>query len=266
MSQEGLDKVDLNNQMHIEFIREVQENVTGECNLPFELPEKSIKRIIERAANWFYKHYEAAVEERYYFIDGQEFKKKEFENSGGVLTLPECIFSVFGVHKLRGGNSLNFAGDPDASIDRFIFGSVSRGTSGSGGGAGAATGLLTYVMHSSLLSMSRQVLNHPVRYDFNHNSNELVLLGETPSQGVVLETYNKVPLPQLYNDELFFRYVTAKAMSQLSLIFGTINFKLIGGVEVDASKYEKRGKEELQEIKDEIESELGADWIFVQNN
>lgn len=264
MSQE-IDKVDLNNQMHVEFVREVQENVTADCNLPFELPEKSIKRIIERSANWFYKNYEEAVEERLYYIDGSEFRRKEFEESGGVITLPRCILSVYGVHKLENSSSLNFAGDPEASADRFIFGSMVRGT-GSPSGSGAATGLLTYVMHQNLYSMSRQVLNHPVRYDFNLNSHEFVILGETPRQGVVLETYNKVPLPQLYNDELFFRYVSAKAMSQLSLIFGTIKFKLIGGVEVDSSHYEKRGKEEIEAIKEEIESEHGADWLFVQNN
>ena len=47
-----------------EFISLVQQELSVACALPFTVPLPEIQRIIKFSAEWFYKKYEDAVEER----------------------------------------------------------------------------------------------------------------------------------------------------------------------------------------------------------
>jgi hypothetical protein len=70
------------------------------CALPFTVPVAEIKRIIKFSADWFYKKYEDAVEERYYIIPKTMFKTDQFKRERTV-TMPDCIFSIWQLKKLK---------------------------------------------------------------------------------------------------------------------------------------------------------------------
>jgi len=77
-----------------EFIANVQQELSVACALPFTVPIPEINRIIKYSADWFYKKYEDAVEERYYFISTEWFKRDQFKLERTV-TMPDCVFSVW---------------------------------------------------------------------------------------------------------------------------------------------------------------------------
>ena len=48
-----------------ELIKQINDDLTIGCQLPFTVPKKELARIIDRAKDWFYKVYEDSVEEMY---------------------------------------------------------------------------------------------------------------------------------------------------------------------------------------------------------
>jgi hypothetical protein len=105
-----------------EFISTVQQEISVACALPFTVPVKEIERIIKYSADWFYKKYEDAVEERYYFIPKELFQSEQFKRDRTV-TMPDCVFSIFSLKKLKEdlGRSYSFDGTADFGIERLFL-------------------------------------------------------------------------------------------------------------------------------------------------
>lgn len=239
-----------------EFISNVQQELSVACALPFTIPQAELERIINISADWFYKKYEDAVEERYYFItrslfDSQQFKIKR------TITMPDCVFSVWGLKKLKEdfGRSMSFDGTADFGIERlFLSDSVSLGQ--------GTENLMYYTLNMYWMDVASHIINHSVSYNYNRNSHELFFSGEKPNRDCVAICYVKLPIETLMNDEVFFRYVVAKAKMQLSRIIGTFDFNLPGNIKINYDLIREEGKDELDRIQEEIKSEEGMDFFF----
>lgn len=239
-----------------EFISNVQQELSVACALPFTIPQAELERIINISADWFYKKYEDAVEERYYFItrslfDSQQFKIKR------TITMPDCVFSVWGLKKLKEdfGRSMSFDGTADFGIERlFLSDSVSLGQ--------GTENMMYYTLNMYWLDVASHIINHSVSYNYNRNSHELFFGGEKPNRDCVAICYVKLPIETLMNDEVFFRYVVAKAKMQLSRIIGTFDFNLPGNIKINYDLIREEGKDELDRIQEEIKSEEGMDFFF----
>lgn len=240
-----------------EFIEDVRDEVTISCSLPFTVPIEEFPRIIKWAAKWFYKRYEDSVEERYYRIKRSSFINDENFKKYRTVTLPECVFSVNWLTQVDAGfsSSTPFSNMADFTLEKVLFKNISNL-------ANSTESLLEYVAYESFVDLTRHILAHPISYNYNRNSRDLVILGETPSKDMVLQIYAKLPIEDLMEDEVFYRYVVAKVKTQLSRILGTFDFKLPGSVTINFDAYREEGERELEKIEEEIKADEGADWFL----
>jgi len=239
-----------------EFIATVQQELSVACALPFTVPLPEIQRIIKFSSEWFYKKFEDAVEERYYFIPTSLFKTDQFKRERTV-TIPECVFSVYGVKKLKEdfGRSMSFDGTADFGIERlFLSDSVSIGQ--------GTENLMYYTLNLYWLDVASHIINHSVSYNYNRNSHKVFFGGQTPDRDCVVMCYAKLPLEHLMNDEIFYRYVVAKCKVQLSRILGTFNFNLPGNIQINYDLIREEGNEAIEKIEEEIKGEEGMDFFF----
>jgi len=239
-----------------QFISDVQQELSVACALPFTTPRPEIERIIKYSADWFYKKYEDAVEEKYYIIPVTWFQLAQFKRERSI-TLPDCVFSVFSVKKLREdfGRNMTFDGTADFGIERlFLSDSVSLGQ--------GTENLMYYTLNMYWLDVASHIINHTISFNYNRNTHKLFFPGQTPDRDCVLHTYTKIPVDMLMRDELFFRYVVAKCKMQLSRVIGTFDFNLPGGIKINFDLIRGEGESALEKIEEEIKSEEGMDFFF----
>jgi hypothetical protein len=239
-----------------EFIALVQQELSVACSLPFTVPVTEIQRIIKFSADWFYKKYEDAVEERYYFISTKSFQSEQFKRERTV-TMPDCVFSVWQLKKLKEDFSrmMSFDGTADFGIERlFLSDSVSIGQ--------GTENLMYYTLNLYWLDVASHIINHTISYNYNRNSKRLFFAGQTPDRDCVAMCYVKVPMEHLMKDEIFYRYVVAKCKIQLSRILGTFNFNLPGNIQINYDLIRSEGQDEITKIEEEIKGEEGMDFFF----
>jgi hypothetical protein len=239
-----------------EFIADIQQELSVACALPFTVPVPEIERIIKRSSEWFYKKYEDSVEERYYIIPTTLFKTDQYKKDRTV-TLPDCVFSVFQLKKLKEdfARSMSFDGTADFGIERlFLSDSVSLGQ--------GTENLMYYTLNMYWLDTASHIINHTVTFNYNRNSHRLFFGGETPNRDCVALCYVKLPVEHLMLDEIFYRYVVAKCKVQLSRILGTFNFNLPGNIQINYDLIRSEGTEEITKIEEEIKSEEGMDFFL----
>lgn len=239
-----------------EFISNVQQELSVACALPFTIPVVEIERIIKFSSDWFYKKYEDAVEERYYFIPTSLFKNEQFKKERTV-TIPECVFSVYGVKKLKENfaSTMSFDGTSDFGIEKLLLSdSIGLGT--------GTEYLMYYTLNLYWMDVASHIINHSISYNYNRNSHKLFLGGKIPNRDCVVMCYAKLPLEHLMNDEIFYRYVVAKCKIQLSRILGTFNFNLPGNIQINYDLIRSEGSEALEKIEEEIKSDEGMDFFF----
>ena len=66
----------------------------------------------------------------------------------------------------------------------------------------------------------------------------------------------------LYNDYYFQRWVIARCKRQIHRVLKTIEYNLVGGVNI-TSMYEEQGKAEMDEIKETIDKRNQPDWFLM---
>lgn len=253
------------------FLQELGDDLTGACMVPVNLPQREIMNIVKRAKKWFYKNYEDAVRENYYHVPSSVFDSTYFKNHRS-LNLPNAsadgsgsVFSVFGVHDL--GNGFNgtgtgldvrFQSGGDFALEKMLF----RGMYDGSGPAESAEELQYYVLNQSMADLSRMILENPISFQYSRLTGELKILGDTPKQDVILHVYETLPDCALYEDEIFFRYCSAKIKQSLGAKLGIFKFALPGNVEFDYDAIKDMGDTELESIIEEIKGDEGVDYMF----
>ena len=255
-----------------DFCESIQQEMSVNGSIPFSIPIQSIAQITKNAKTMFYKMYSDATEEMFIAIPKEEILKKSFQkgvekmkdegdkevtkNRRGAYMLPDGVVSVVGVYEIgswsgESGWSTNLLGKHtgDISLNRLLFQSVlNRDT------CVAADNTMYYVCTESFIDMSRQLFQNPISFNYNRLTNNLRFLGKLPTNDVILEVLVKIPDCDLYNDDLFRRYVIADAKSQLGRILNSFSFNLPGGISINAEAIANEGSAEkdaiIQELKD----------------
>lgn len=243
----------IEDQMDYAFIQRIIQEITKSCALPLALPADSIPPIILQAAMHFWENDDLSIEERYYCL-----LNKDFNRCGPNLTvrLPEQIISVFGVYKLT--DSFNYGVMGDFSLERMVMNSTGMlaglgGSMSAGYGAGTFNSGYGYTLSDLTASLYeiatfKAMFNAPVTYNYNQYSKQLVVLGDIGSSNLVLQTFQRCKVQDLYNNYQFFRYCVCLAKQSLSTIYGTFEFKLPGGVTINYSKFEDSATAEMDKI------------------
>jgi hypothetical protein len=253
------------------FLQELGDELTGACMVPVNLPQREIINIVKRAKKWFYKNYEDSVLENYYHVPHSVFSSQYFKTNR-TLNLPGAsvdgsgsVFSVFGVHDIAsgwnstgGGLDVRFQGGGDFAIEKMLF----RGMYDGSGAAESAAELEYYVLNQSLADMARQILENPISFQYSRLTGELKIMGDTPKGDLILDVYETIPDCALFDDEIFFRYCSAKIKQSLGAKLGIFKFALPGNVEFDYDAIKDMGDTELESIIEEIKGDEGVDWMF----
>jgi len=247
------------------FIRRVQAEVTQSCALPFAVPIERIPEFIIQAAEWFWLNSDMCSEERMFVIKNSVFCKN---GQNKLVVLPNNIIGVCGVYKTTAQTFYGAMGD--FSIERMLMTSYSQfggvGTIG-GGLAGGNTGYNLSDVITSMYEIDtfNQYLNAPLTYDYNIFSHKLVILGDLKYQDILLDCYIRCKIQDLYNNHYFFRYVVCLVKRALTTVYGTFEFKLPGGVTINASSFAEAADNELEKIEEWVNSHNSVSY-FLQPN
>ena len=266
------------------LIKEINDDLTIACQIPFTVPKKELAHIIQRAKGYFYKIYEDSVEQMYIalpagalhtaaFKQGVPFgsgkanevitNKKNINNPRGIVQMPSRVYSVNAVFEIGGfsgedggfGNYSFNAGDVDFSIDKFIYNDVY------GAGLGSEN-LMYYVVNSLFMDNARQVLLPQISYTYNRLTKKFRFQGELPKQAVIFEIFSTISDCALFSDEAFIRYVIGQAKIQLARILGTFSFNLPGNITINYDLISGEGREEVDRVVEEIKGDEGVDYFF----
>ena len=266
------------------LIKEINDELTIACQIPFTVPKKELANIINRAKGYFNKIYEDGVEQMYIalpagalskqaFNQGVPFgtgqpnetitNKKNINNPRGIVQMPSRVYSVNAVFEIGGWSgedggfgSMSFnAGDVDFSIDKFIYNDVY------GAGIGSEN-LMYYVVNSLFMDNARQVLLPQISYTYNRLTKKFRFQGELPRRAVIFEIFSTIPDCALFQDEAFVRYVIGQAKIQLARILGTFSFNLPGNITINYDMISSEGREDVDRVVEEIKNDEGVDYFF----
>ena len=276
-----------------DFVESIQNEMSVNGAIPFTIPAESIAQITKNAKTMFYKSYEDSTEEMFIAIPESEIRKKSFQrgihtmdgpgdnkvtakfkkgegdnpNTGhtrGTYTLPEGVISVVGVYEIgafsgeSGWNSgLLGKSAGDVSLQRMVYQSVYDRTM-----AVSADNTMYYICTEAFLDISRQIFQNMISFKYNRLTNNLRFLGELPKSDVILDVLVRVPDCDLYNDDLFRRYVIADCKVQLSRILGAFSYQLPGNITVNVEAIANEGSTEKEQILQELKDMSGAWYIL----
>ena len=276
-----------------DFVESIQNEISVNGAIPFTIPAESIAQITKNAKTMFYKSYEDSTEEMFIAIPESEIRKRSFQrgihtmdgpgdnkvtakfkkgegdnpNTGhtrGTYTLPEGVISVVGVYEIgafsgeSGWNSgLLGKSAGDVSLQRMVYQSVYDRTM-----AVSADNTMYYICTEAFLDISRQIFQNMISFKYNRLTNNLRFLGELPKSDVILDVLVRVPDCDLYNDDLFRRYVIADCKVQLSRILGAFSYQLPGNISVNVEAIANEGSTEKEQILQELKDMSGAWYIM----
>jgi len=124
--------------------------------------------------------------------------------------------------------------------------------------------LMSYVAAEKYSSMRQQVLSKKYTgFSFNNLSHKFRIAGETPDTGIVLEVYKVIPDCNLFQDEVFFRYVVAQAQKNIALVLGIFAYNLPGNITINYDLISSMGTEAIDKIETEIKEQEGTDYFFM---
>lgn len=227
-----------------EFLELIKDNIAAECEFPIKIKAKQFDSVINRVSNWFYEHWEEAVQPEYVIIPEEKFNTKEFREKRKIK-LPKCVRAVDDVQETSSG-FFNSPPDDDFDANKFIMGEAYFSPFDS-------DTLLYRTAQFSFWDLASKYIVKEVRFQYNNNTNDLVIIGRDPDEALVMKAYVDIPLESLYEDEKFQRYMIGK-VKELSgkNLAGYVEMQLIGGASINLSYLVEEGKEEQQNIEQEI--------------
>lgn len=253
----------LEDQIDYQFIQRIIQDLTQSCALPLPIPAAAIPPLILQAAQFFWENYDFAVEERYLCIKNSDFCKCGPNN---IITLPHRIMSVFGVYKTT--NTFAYGALGDFSLERMIINNTTMaGGLGNIGGFsdffGGAGYNLTDVMGALYeVQTFKEMFEAPLTFNYNPYSHKLVILGALGHSDLILQTFVRCKIQDLYQLYYFFRFCVCLGKKSMSTILGTFEYKLPGGITLNYARFEDSADQEIERITEWCMNQHSADYFF----
>ena len=237
-----------------QLVEDINNEITFSGALPYSLPEKEIKRILENDSKYFWDNWRYAVESRYLMLPLELFRNPTFKKFRQIQ-LPDCVQFVVDFKEAKGG-SIFATIDRDFAEQKFI---------------GSEIFLTPFIGESimyrtvlfSFLDLTKSMMIDTIAYDYNKNTKLLGVLGRTPATAGVLRVYKKLEQEKLYEDEMFQRYVRAHAKVRLAHMLQTFNYTLPGDVTVNYQNITTTAEKEMEDVKLMMKGENTPDWMFL---
>jgi len=239
-----------------ELINEVTAELTNSCALPYSLNPVEIKRLINRAARFFYENYQYAVEDGFLIMPLEIYEHPEFK-ANRKIQLPDCIVSVTEIREVSG---IGMLGTPDKDFaDSKLLGAEIFLSPFQGDNLIYRTAMYSY------FDLAKAYDLVTIAYDWNRNSKRITILGRNPHRNTYARVMTKIPLESLYDDELFIRYVSADAKINLGRTLQVFGYQLPGGITINFDGIKQDGVQELMDIKQQINDENSPNWFLQWN-
>ena len=254
----------------IQMIDDVQMYLTMGGAIPSILPEKEIRRIITKEAMpYFYENVDDSLIKSYYYIPNSTLQKEEFTQYS-YITLPCEVQSVTWLYQASdrslfelGVSAPNLSVNMGATTQPFVNSAIS--TIGELG--------VYKVIIDGFADMLNQFSKVTFKYDYNHAANRLHILTSTREHAytcrksnLVIECYVQIPQEDLYESDLFKRYIRAKSEIQLGKLLTRYDYELPGGVKINSSELLSEGKSELDRVLEDIKrNNSGSSFFFMVN-
>lgn len=255
----------IEDQIDYNFIQRIIQELTQSCALNLPIPASAIPPLILQAAQYFWDNDDNSVEERWYCLPNSEFMRC---SANMLAKLPPQIISVNGAYKTT--DSFNYGVMGDFSLERMILNNsaLAGGVGGSlsdvfGSGTGYNLTDVTAALYE--VSTYKAMFDTPLTFNYNPYSNELVILGALGTSDLMLNTYQRLKLQDLYKSYYFFRYCVCLGLRSMATILGTFEFKLPGGVTLNYSIWRDMANEEMQKIDEWIQKNHAADYFTMTN-
>lgn len=247
------------------FVQRIITELTQSCALNLPIPASAIPPLILQAAQYFWQNCDYAIEERYYCVKNCDFQKC---GPNTTVKLPPQIISVFGVHKLN--DAFNYGVLGDFSLERMILnnsamvnGMGSTLTDVFGSGNGYSLTDVTAALYE--VQTYKSIFDVPVTFNYNEFSNELVILGDLGNSDIILQTFRRLKIQDLYKNYYFFRLCVAFALRSMGTIMGTMEFKLPGNVTINYNRFNELADNYIEEVNEWISKNHAADY-FINSN
>lgn len=242
-----------------EFIDQIQTDLTISCALPKTLPDEAIRVIIERRAlPWFYRNYQYAVQKLYFLIHKEAFFTEEFTKYNYV-NVPCEIQSVVYLYEVRdislfqlGINTPNLSVNLGVTNQPYLSSYVT--TIGE-------LGVYKTIL-DSMSDMLNQLNKYTLKYQFNQLNHRIHILTNV-KHDVIMEAYANIPQENLFRDDLFFKYVAGWSKIQMGNMVGRYDFTLPGSVKILGADLVSQGKEEVQQVEEEIKNQSSSSWFYM---
>jgi hypothetical protein len=237
-----------------ELIEDINNEITYSGMLPYSLPEKELKRIIENDSRFFYDNWRHAVEPRYLLLPTDMFKTDQFKQYR-TIQMPDCVQFVTDLKEAKGA-SIFATIDRDFSEQKFI---------------GSEVYLTPFIGESimyrtiifSFLDLTRGLILDTIAYDYNRNTNSLGIVGRTPKVNAVAKILKKIDKDKLFEDELFQRYVRAHSKVRLAHMLQTFNYTLPGDVSINYQNMVATAEKEMTAVETMMKGENTTDWMYL---
>jgi len=238
-----------------ELIKDINDELTFSGALPFSLNEKEIGRILTIAREFFYDNWRHSVEPKYMVLPLEMFRTEYFRKHRQIQ-LPDCIRMVTECKEIKGG-SVFATIDRDFSEQKFV-GSEIFLTPFMGESIMYRTAVFSF------LDLTKNLVLDTMAFDYNKNTRLLAIKGRTPLVNVVIDTYKTIEPEALYNDELYQRYVRAKAKLRLNEMLEAFEFELPGGVKLRYDRMMTKAETEMAKVEEMFVGENTPDFMFLE--
>ena len=239
-----------------ELILDIQNEMTFAKALPYSIPEQEIVRIITIAEKYFYDNWRHAIEPRYLLLPKDVFTNALFKKERAIQ-MPDCVQFVHQVREAKGGSMFGTI-DQDFSDNKFIGSEIFLTPF-------IGESLMYRTVLFSFLDIAKNFTIDTLAYDYNKNTRKLTITGRTPLADTVVQVAKKIDREDLYEDELFQRYVRAKAKVRLGDLLTAFDFNLPGGIKPNYTSLVTKADAELTAVMDMMKGENSTDWMFLVN-
>jgi hypothetical protein len=259
----GTNNYQLNNdKMTIEqLIDYIQADLTFSGLMPKILPDLEIIRIIkEEALEWFYKNYQYAVIKSFYRLDKNFIRSEEF-TAMGYITLPEEVENITRIVEINNPSLFRIGIQaPNLSIN---FGVTNQPY------------LTSFVTNVGELGVYRQILSafsdeinklarNFTKFSFNPVNKRLNILDEIRTD-FMLEVYVRIQQEEIFNNNLFKKYITALSKIRTGEALGRLNFNMPGSFQYNAADLISQGQASLDKVLEEIKQQSPSSSFFIMS-
>jgi hypothetical protein len=147
-------------------------------------------------------------------------------------------------------------------VNNTILASVAGGTVTDTFGNGTGYNLTDMMAALYEIQTFKAMFDVPLTYNYNEFSNDLVILGELGPSDIVLQTYIRCKIQDLYKNYYFFRFCVCLGLRSMATIMGAFEFKLPGGTTINYSVFRDMADTEMDKIQEWIDKNHSADYFF----